>query len=272
MYFTNPFRYFDPEKGPAPGHFSGAFEQIAGRARRILQSRNGAAILRAWAAIRWMFENGAVREKKWDNLVRMMENVESVEDDYGIDPALDSDVALLLACREHVTISDYENFPNGTWPEYFAVLALAFIGLASDDEVEFSKRSGGRQESRDMALCENLGYWAIDAMEALSVAESLQREEALIRSLPDRIETEHKRKTSLQAKKAAIARHADLYALKEDFVEFRMGHADVASTSEVARRFLKSLPPERAKLLAPTNAVRTLCNTWTAYQKDRAHR
>jgi hypothetical protein len=76
----------------------------------------------------------------------------------------------------------------------------------------------------------------------------------------DDVPAKHEPKTaSALAKKAAQKRHEPRNRLKQDFFDFWMqGKGSFRSRADAARRFYKSLPPEKRKLLVESNAIRTL--------------
>jgi hypothetical protein len=268
MYVTDPFRYFNPKTGEAPEFFNHMFSQIIERARALLDKRTQLQIRAAWKAIQWMSEDERIESQKWERLLREAESPAGQPIAY--DPTSDSDTGRLMACREIIDVSDYKKFPNGSWPEYFAVLALAHTGLACDDE----HRRKPRRRVEDADRYENHmrdidGHWAIHAMEAITTAEWIKREELLLHSQSSLVLDEHKKRISLQARSAAIARHSKTDALKREFIKYRLSNSDL-SAAAAARQFLESLVGERRRILAPTNAMRTLSNAWTAHLKEQS--
>lgn len=269
MYLTDPFKHFNPKTGDVPQFFTHKFTIIAERARELLKARSKPQIRAAWEAIQWMSHDAKIQKLIWAQLTREAEAIDN--DQFLRDNSVTySDVACLIACRELLNVGDYKKFPNGTWPEYFAVLALAHIGLACADEHHNRKRKSFESEDIYENLLRDLeGHWAINAMEAITAAEWIKREELLQSTQSSRILDEHKKRTSLQASAAAIVRHSKSAALKADFIKFKLAHPDL-STAAVARRFIETLTGERRRILQPTNAVRTLTNAWTTYQKERS--
>lgn len=269
MYVTDPFKHFNPKTGDVPEFFSSKFQTIAERAREILKARSGPRIRAAWRAIQWMSEDDRIQKQIWEQLMQEAQALDNGTP-FQKRPAIRGDVSKLMACRELINIGDYRQFPGGTWPEYFAVLALAHIGIACDDEHHHRYKKKAHTRDRYENLMQELeGYWAIRAMEAVTTAEWIGREENILRSQSTRILNEHKKRISLQAKEAAIARHSKTAKLKDEFIQFKLAHPDV-SAAEAARRFHTSLTGERRKILQPTNAVRTLTNAWTAFLKGRS--
>lgn len=187
-------------------------------------------------------------------------------DEPGLSTSVDSDVALLLATRHAIDITGYTDFPEGTWHEYFAVFALGHIGFATREDLEFQERTP-LTEIQSHCWSEILGYRAVDAMEAVVVAEWLKREASFTTTLEEQVGKHSQQRISLQAQRAAIARNKKTTQLKQEFLAFRKSASQDISVAESARRFLANLDINRQKLLTPTNAVRTLCEAWTAYQK-----
>jgi hypothetical protein len=68
-----------------------------------------------------------------------------------------------------------------------------------------------------------------------------------------------------QQQEAAYARHKPTHDLNRDCVRYWLAHQKF-SNNEAARRFYESLPPERSKILTPTNAPRTLAKAISDYR------
>ncbi|WP_297359872.1 hypothetical protein, partial [Acidiferrobacter sp.] len=212
---------------------------------------------------RWMSNDKRIQKLIWDQLERAVSRKTRVQ----VINLEINDTARLLACRELIDVGDYRQFPNGTWPEYFAVLALIHIGLACDDEHDRRRRKASfREEQWENTTQEAIAYWVFDAIEAITTAEWIQREDLLRVTQSLYIQAETTKHISLKAQSAAIARHAKTDTLKEEFIAYRLAHPK-NSTAAVARQFLDSLDADRRRILAPTNAVRTLTSAWTAHRK-----
>lgn len=68
-----------------------------------------------------------------------------------------------------------------------------------------------------------------------------------------------------QQREAAYARHQLTDSLKQDCIRYWLQHQNY-SNDEAAGKFYKALPPERKKLLAETNAARTLSQAISQYR------
>src|SRR3569623_1217585 len=99
--------------------------------------------------------------------------------------------------------------------------------------------------------------YAVDAMEAVCMAECLQRE-------PSR---QAAKIISEQNRKAALQRHVNTSELKRQLIEF-FHTGTFKSMAEAARRFYDGLEEGKRKLLAPTNAIRTLTDALSAHLKQ----
>ena len=207
MYATNPFRYFRPKTGKVPLYYGDAFSNIALRARRILRNRSQKEIQAAWSALSWF-----LREHVRAEAALAVKAVEENKLEYN-----NMSLALLMTYRSRINIARYHDFPKGKWSEYFSVLALGYIGLAVDDEKYHTKRHiFGGEHRREIVIQECLTYWAISAMEAVTIAEALQREQKKVRASAKKVIE----KISFQKQKAAIKRHEKTNQLKAEFVEY----------------------------------------------------
>jgi hypothetical protein len=94
---------------------------------------------------------------------------------------------LLRSQMKNISIGTDELFPKGTWPEYFAVLALAALG-------ELHRLTEDKINIATVAL-------AAEAMEALTIAESPELVGPMLTG-------DHRKKVSIQNKRNAIQGHA----------------------------------------------------------------
>jgi uncharacterized SAM-dependent methyltransferase len=99
------------------------FNMVAVRARALLKSRTDQDVRNAFDSLIYMLEEGAKLEFE--------ASVKAVDGDYVLTQA-----NALRLYMDDFDISDQKLFVNATWPEYFAVLSLANIGMAAEQKSE----------------------------------------------------------------------------------------------------------------------------------------
>lgn len=250
-----PFVAFEPLTG-TPSHFvAGRFRQIVYRARKILSGRSRREVVATADTLSWLLLCDAAQEINLDLLERQAEELE--EENGDSNPLTLSDAQLLAHIVETVSLEDInEAVPNLTAPELYAVLALGLIDEAAEWEQHYMQ-AGYAEDDSIYPIA--LSPYAVDAMEAVCMAECLQRSE------PSR---QAAKIISEQNRKAAIKRHSLINELKRQFIEFFLA-GTFKSMAEAARRFYDGLEEGRRKLLAPTNAIRTLTDALSAHLKQR---
>lgn len=163
---------------------------------------------------------------------------------------------------KYTSAFDLNDADNLTWSQYFALLALMLIVSAHQEEEWAYERKP--YDVVTLATYRQAGDDIAFAMEAVIFGELLQINEA--GSLPYSIMTGvSEQRISLNASKGGIARHSESNKLKKEFIDF-YGAGSFKSGADAARRFYQSLPVER-KILAPTNAERTLLDALREHRK-----
>ena len=240
------FDDFDPQTDRLPWE---RFNQIADRARQILKDRSRQEIEYAALAVDWMLSKGNSTNPSPAGALRTYVDI----DLFGFDGV--------------------EDFRSATWPEFFAALALGLLEeafLAWQHKTPYYE--AGLDSEDDGAAFEKTHYYnrfdayefVCEALDAVCMAESLLRESLVAQE----IQRKHKKKIELRNKKAAIAKHAPLNQLKKECIRWYLS-GSFPSKREAARRFYESLPESRRKLLAPSNAIRTLTQAISDYEKGR---
>lgn len=249
-----PFVAFDPLTGTPSQFVAGRFGQIAYRARKILSRRNRSEIIAAADTLSWLLLGDSVREIDLGLLEWHAKELDEKNGDSS-DLTL-SDAQLLARVVETVSLEDInEAVPNLTLAELYAVLALGLIDEAAEWEQHYMQAGYAEDES---IYPMGLSPYAVDAMEAVCMAESLQGDIPRIQAA---------KIISAQKRKAALKRHANTNNLKRQFIEFF--HTETfKSMAEAARRFYDGLEEGKRKLLAPTNATRTLTDALSAHLKQ----
>jgi len=247
-----PFVAFDPLTGTPSQIVAGRFGQIACRARKILSGRNRTEIVAAADTLSWLLLADTAQEINFVLLEREAEELDKGNCESR--PLTLSDAQLLARVVEAVYLEDIsEAVPNLTAPELYAVLALGLIDEATEWEQHYV-RAGYAEE--DPIYHVALAPYAVDAMEAVCMAECLQREPS----------HEAVKIISERNRKAALQRHVHTSELKRQFIEFFLA-GTFKSMAQAAGRFLDGLEEGKRKLLAPTNASRTLTDALSAHLK-----
>lgn len=258
MGFWRQFDIFDPKNGIVPPYPFYQLQDIAWRARRLLWKRTSSEITYAAQTIDWMIESFFESEREnfiedqiqnngWAKsyILQAIESGEHMDrflkeelpgyagsDDYldYSDEDSTSEVEALKGAIDLYDISDKE-FKNAEQYEYFAVLALWLVS----DSIEWFGRDYG---SSRLALAAES---SIKAMDAVCHAELLQSVDKYknrlnetnkeINKLAEQKATERR---SENARKAAVKRHEETKALKQDALNYYVEHEDEFSSIEDA--------------------------------------
>ena len=177
---------------------------------------------------------------------------------------IDSPVAELYERRHQIDISQVEAVPNADWSHYFAVLALGYVAQAT---LAYHKwMSGEKVPPYEVSEAFSIGNHKIFATEAITYAECLKELKQQEEDLDAKIEAEARKQLRQRNSQAAKQHHAAVKALKQQFIDFY--HADTfPSKRKAAEQFYTGLPEDEKRLLAPTNAVRTLTAALRDYER-----
>ncbi len=137
-------------------------------------------------------------------------------------------------------ISQLDEFPDATWPEFFAISALICIGIILES---FDREDPTFEQSIGLEDAVDWSYFAfettLNAVEAITYAESLI-------DMHSTIDEEGKKKISLKNRNAINIRHSTKNAIKDEFVE-SYNSDSTSSKAESARRFYKKLTEDKKK-------------------------
>ncbi len=115
MRYTNQFRRFDPLKGDVPSFpFFGHLRQIAVNARRILKGRTVAELHSAAQVI----------DRAIDRHIAAISRENKRSGGDAIDRSDFDDVRLFMRVSDHIKFKSNDDFPDGNFPQYCAVLSL----------------------------------------------------------------------------------------------------------------------------------------------------
>lgn len=268
------FENFHPLRGNLGMHFPEIFGDIVFRARALLTHRLEQEIFAAIEIINWMLDQSTAPDREQDE-VYIKINKMFEKDEYGKPLKLDGNIndwltrrnlySTTYALRERQAkydITEDESFPNGTWAEFFAVLAL---GLIDQGSYSYPSRGGPFEDSHANSLfleltnCAHSSQYLIEAMDAVATAEGIQRFESGMADAKQKIKTRNK--------SAAIRRHTKtneaIVALRNFYCEEKH-----KSMRNAALLFCEAFPAKVVHL-APYNRVRTLTEGLSNYLKAR---
>ena len=261
------FSYFDPLHDELPDYLRTYGNHILINARTILKNRTNKEIYSAAEIIWWMVRQDHIvkvlTDKLFSTAIALDNDLDEEDDEYFyICPFVEE----LLICSSEFDISNYEDFKNATWPELFAVLALGMIADGFEDFTEHQKHHN--EVSRETYSYEALGCAFIEATESMSIAKNIINNKDESPDTKEKIIKEIKNKQRLQGQRDAIKRHSNINNLKRECYEYFCSIKDKdISKRQAAHDFYESLPRERKRLLAPTNATRTLAEGITYFEK-----
>ena len=247
------FENFDPKEGHCAEYFGSQYTDIVDRARKILEDRTREEIIAAAGLIDWITHQDTV-ERALAELTPMAEALDRGEDDFEGPPF--PPAQRLAYYLNMVNLDELEEFPNGSWAEYLAVLALALVADACEEQAYLKEE---RESEFDRVFWSQMGYFAIEAIEAVTMAECFARSGRL--PAPPSIEHATKKRISQQAARAARRRFEPVNRLKQDFINWyreNEGNGAFHSRAQAADIFYRRLPEDTRRLLRPSNAVRTL--------------
>lgn len=199
------FSHFHPLKGlpPETEHFLGA--DIVLRARAILAGWKTSEIRKALTIINWLIEQSPANKLALKQLRkeaaavsgkrRRKNSAAPLFRDFG------TDIHALKLCMGEFDIEGCDGLPHATWPELFAVLALALVNEAAECEFHHSKPSTRKTSSYLQAYLRfsHVSPWLAYAASAAAMAEGL--------ALGENATKGKKKKLSLRKQAASIEQH-----------------------------------------------------------------
>jgi len=160
----------------------------------------------------------------------------------------------------HMQDFEQDDLKGYTWSEYFALMALNCISQVWLYEALFANTDF--KESEYVRYLQNaLAHFTAEAAEAVTLGEQiLERESGNVELLVSK-------KFSERNSAAVQKHHEKITQLKQEFFTY-YDTGDSPSQAAVVRKFLGELTNEKRKLLAPTNAERTLLGALRTYYKS----
>ena len=254
------FKHFHPLRGILPSTFPEFGGNIVFRARTLLRKRAEEEIFAAIEIINWMIDQSPARKEALAQLKKgvadadgINETVKRDRDNSVVKRDLDSSSYALKACQLKYDITGDHKFPNASWAELFAVLALSLVDQACKDELLHGNNSLSRNPDVDREWFQeyrtvsHASYSLIEAMDAVGTAEGVSYLESGI--------TE-KQKMSIRAMYAAKQRHKPTDDALAALMDFYIPEKH-KSMRNAAKLFCETFP-EKVAHLAYDNRVRTL--------------
>jgi len=147
-------------------------EMIAIRARKLLANRTNEQLKESLDTLSWILEEGTKIEERAAD--------EALSDESDRDTYVITSTNALRSYMPLFDIKDQATFPEAQWPEYFALLSLAYIGLALDDSGDEEMKQlvtsiGVDPSTVDTQRENNRLEYLLSAAEAISTAEALHQ-------------------------------------------------------------------------------------------------
>ena len=259
------FSLYDPFDGEV-SFLSDGFEHVAKRARKILINRTREQIYNAAEIYNWINSHETLSDYRWEKLGKKAIAIDEGKSTKEFDEHhYWTETDDLVYASSSFDISNYDEFPNAKWEELFAVMSLGFIADALDN---YNHSVGQNDPQFEASFIENFAYYLLGAMDAVCTAEQIQMKNQLENDIEIKTNESVKEKLRLNGQKGAIKKNAQTNALKKECFHYYLKLKNEGiSKRQAAHDFYEYLPTERKRLLAPTNAIRTLAEGITNFEK-----
>lgn len=238
--YAEDIRRIDPKEGYLVEYFSDQFCEISDRAREILKNRSREEIFHAATLLDQIVCNS--QERAWDVLEEVAED--------GIDLPPTNPAQELAYFLNDRPLESVENLDDFKVEELYAVLALAVIG-SSYEEQKYQESQGATATGSHIWL--NLGYYAIQAMEAVAYAEM----KLMQRLTKDEVGSLLRKKQREKSQQAAQQKNKPVNDLLKKLVALYQ-KGGFKTYSAAVEEFIRVVPEQELRVLAPTNMRRTL--------------
>lgn len=248
LYDIDPdFDYFSE---PLPNSCVCAFGDQLSRAREILKGRSAEELTYAFESLDWMLRKGGEH-----HLFRALKEAEAKGISF-------TNRAKALKCLKEsfFDITDQAQFPKARWADYFAAFTLAVIGeqLLSDKSPPIApeffasaeEAKAYEKEARHSLLLER----ALEAMEAIYIAEALQNEPTE-QPAPSDATSQTMR---AQGQKGGMVRAARFSELKAKVISLSEQKYRTRSNRNAARRIYEAIAGEVDAVLTTDDPPKTL--------------
>ncbi|MES9934746.1 MAG: hypothetical protein ABW162_18230 [Candidatus Sedimenticola sp. PURPLELP] len=210
--------------------FAFYLELVAIRARQILKTRSEEQVVSALDVVDWILDEG--------NEAQSEDMMEVLSEDSDQDSYVHTDAKALRLFMPRFDIKGQEAFPNATWEEYFAILALAQVGevinsSVSDPMMDMPKNIVTRSDVEAWVKGSQLEQ-LLEATETIGVAEFL---------------AEEKSDLARAGKRGGKQRAAKFEALKTHVKQTWQANHQQRSNRDAARRIWHETPDHLKKVL-----------------------
>lgn len=240
-YFFN-FNKFNPLSGKIPELFYEQCFYIISKAKPYINKRNPKELNFAISTINHFLINSE------------LSYFESKSEEFKNTPVATYFITPTILLNRSINLFDIDNqddFPNATWPEYFAITALALISEVNNLSNE---------SNRDNLIYDYAGKYITEAMELVCWAERIYAKD-FIDGTPSE---QAKKLLSDSNQKAAITRRQNELEYKQKYIEFYLS-GTWKSYADCLRAFLDSPVNQPPKTIR--NHDRVLKEALTAYIK-----
>ena len=225
MEYSFNFNKFNPQSDKVPELFYEQCFYIISKAKSYINKRKPNELNYAISTINYLFDK---KTKEFENLT---------EAAYITTPTI-----LLNHSIQLFDINNQSDFPNATWPEYFAITALALIS-------EINNLSN--ESNRDNSIYDYAGKCIVDAMELICWADRLTDKSSNDEFKQVSVENEVIKRLSDKNQIAAIQGWEEVNEFKFkyfDFIPSRQWKSFAESRRIFLRQYDKEIPKRITKL------------------------
>ena len=200
-----------------------------------------------WIPLDWMLREGSMPLFK-----KTMAETESMGFSFT------SRVKALKAYREEFDITEQKHFPNATWSDYFAILAIAYV-LEALNPANFLEPDKQDSETYRFSNLE----WPLECMEAVCAAECYDE--------LDRYAKKQQADVKERGRKGGRTRVAKFEALKEKVINYYLdNNLQSRSNRDAAKRIYSALQDEVDTTLSTEDPILRLASWIGKHKKEMA--
>lgn len=244
-------------------------DRILFRVKRLLSSRTKKEIDELVLIIDAIVSDFFDSTKALDRIIADTEGGPSLEcrineDAHGIT------AAEYLSMMAGVDLSDLSHTLHPNWNEVFSLLALNLVGEAAAEDAYQQSKNNNNEYKQSYLRGNHAAHYLFDACEILHIAERLTESPGFVSAGVDAVAG---RQISIRNGLAAKRKHAPIQKIKDMFIKWFLEHSNdgtFKSRSDAARKFYSNLEADLRKLMAPTNAERTLKDALREFEKSKS--
>jgi len=271
MWATLNFSNFDPLDGEIDySEFCWGDEtgRVIFRARAVLENVSKEDIDEAISLIDWMVSQVESTDNQLERRQREIANRDEITEIFMERmKRFCCSVIQIKELEDEYDLCSLQGNQTWKWSQLYALYTLNIIGDAVERAIIINRDYKGATYF-GRSLANYVSYYLFEAYEMLAIAERKCVEE----NITDYVEKQTRSKISMRNQSAAIQRHAPVRKLKDEFITwYRENEREgfFKSKTQAATKFFDNCSEEKRKLLAPTNAVRTLLDALKDYERTR---